>query len=128
VRKLISLLPPLLLLLASLAALQFIVFWAADWLYTPRLWWLTVILCGGALTLPVIAWYYFGRSQAPLMVLALVVLLIGLGSIFAARSLDLSRLSYSQGFTVEITMMVVPAVAYFIAAGVSHAVQRSERY
>jgi hypothetical protein len=122
-----SLLPVLMMLLAALAAVQFVIFWAADWLYSPRLWWLTNLIGGAMLFPPLAAWYYLGRSRAPITALALVLIMIEAGGTAAAGNPDLSRLSYSQGFTVEFAMLVLPAAAYFIAATISRAAMRRQR-
>jgi hypothetical protein len=115
VRKLTRFGPPLVMLLASMSLVHYAVFWGGDWLFAPRLWWLTTLLGGAALFFPVAAWYYFGSSKAPILTLAWTIIAVNAGNIALARSIDLSKLSYSQGFNAEMAMLFLPPLAYFTA-------------
>jgi len=114
-----ELLVPLLLLSGCLAAVHHLVFWMANWQFLPRLAWLIVLLCAlGAFPL-VAAWYYCGRSRAPILAGTLAVIAVDALSIGGAGGLNLSRLSYTQGFNAEIAMLMLPLVAYFGAFALS---------
>lgn len=105
--------------MASMSLVHYAVFWGGDWLYAPRLWWLTTILGGAALFFPAAAWYYFGSSKAPILTLAWTILAVNAGNIALVRSIDLSKLSYAQGFNAEMAMLSLPLLAYFAAVWVS---------
>ncbi len=122
--RLSRLVVPLILIAGSLAAVHHTVFWMANWQFSPRLAWLTVLLCGAFVFIPLACWYYFGRSRAPIMAAVAVVILIDAFSALSAGSLDLSYLSYAQGFSVEIAALTLPLGAYLTAHVISRLTRR----
>lgn len=113
------------LALASLGVVHYLVFWGGFWQFAPRLWWLTVLL-GGLLLFPLAGlWYLLGHTRAPLLAACLSVMAIDAVAMTVAGGPDLSRLSLSQGFALEIAVLALPAGAYFATLGVSLLVRRN---
>ncbi len=110
---------PVILLLGALGAVHYTVFWMAGWQFTPALYWLTVLLCGLFLFVPLACWYYFGRSRAAVLAAVIAVILIDALSILSARGMDLSRVSFAKGFDLEIAALTLPLGAYVVAHFVS---------
>ena len=110
---------PVILLLGALGAVHYTVFWMASWQYAPALYWLTVLLCGAALSVLLACWYYFGRSRAPVLAAAVAVILIDALAILSAGGTDLSRVSFAKGFDLEIAALMLPLGAYVAAHFVS---------
>jgi len=113
--------------LASFGAAHYLVFWGGFWQFAPRLWWLTVPICGLLLFLLLGLWYVLGRTRGPLLAACGTLVAIDAVAIALAGGLDLSRLSLSQGFTLEIAVLALPAGAYFATLGVSLLVRRRDQ-
>jgi len=112
------------LALACLGAVHYLVFWGGFWQFAPRLWWLTVFI-GGLLLFPLVGlWYLLGHTRAALLAACISVIAIDAVAMAAAGGPDLSRLSLSQGFALEIAVLALPAGAYFATLGISLLVRR----
>lgn len=110
---------PVILLLGALGAVHYTVFWMASWQYAPGLFWLTVLLCGLAVFVLLMCWYYFGRSRAPVLAAVIAVICLDALSILSAGGIDLSRVSFAKGFDLEIAALTLPLGAYLVAHFVS---------
>lgn len=117
--KLRQVVVPVILFLGALGAVHYTVFWMAGWQFAPALYWLTVLLCGMVLFVPLACWYYFGRSRAAVLAAVIAVILIDALSILSAGGMDLSRVSFAKGFDLEIAALTLPLGAYVAAHFVS---------
>ncbi len=106
-------------LLAGLSVSHIFFFWYSAWQPIPRSSFVSIVLLGTLFFIVLSLWFMFDGAREGVLLASIAIIVIDAVAILSAKSLNLSMLSYSDGFNLEVAFILLTPISYFLGRFIS---------